>query len=537
MISSKHITKIGIVLISIVLVLCIVGMIYSEQLAVTVGVQGYAMEYEEKLFNTENGIDINITIESAKWEEMMNNAMAEEYYECDISINGESFYKVGIRPKGNTSLSTIARDPDNNRYSFKVEFDRFVDGQTCFGLDKLVLNNGYADATFMKEAIIYDMFSYLGADAPLYNFAKVSVNGEYWGVYLALEGVEDSFLLRNYGGEKGNLYKPDNMGFSNRGEKGESNNFQPPQMTGGERRNNGENPFGGMTREETEEEFRQIRENGEFKRPDGGNFGGFGARGSGNGANLNYIDDNPDSYSAIWNSAKTSVDDAAKLRVVEALKNIGTSTNIEKYMDVDNILRYMAVHNFAVNEDSLSGGMAHNYYLYESGGKLNILPWDYNLAFGGMHSRDASSMVNDPIDDSYSSTTFFDPLLNTEAYRAKYHEYYNELISGYFDSGRFDATYNRIRSQIDELVKADPTAMYSYDEYVMAADMLYDVLKFRAESVRGQLAGTIPSTTEGQRTDSSALVDASSIDINIMGQMMGGKPLEVRSNSEKVNSE
>lgn len=93
--------------------------------------------------------------------------------------------------------------------------------------------------------------------------------------------------------------------------------------------------------------------------------------------------------------------------------------------------------------------------------------------------------------------------------------------------------FNRIRLQIDELVKTDPTAMYSYDEYVVAADMLYDVLKLRAESVRGQLSGEIPSTAELQRADSSSLIDASAIDIKIMGQMMGGKPLEVRGNSEE----
>ena len=128
-----------------------------------------------------------------------------------MEIGGKTFYQVGIRPKGNTSLSNIANDPTTDRYSFKLEFDHYVEGQTCFGLDKLVLNNNYADATNMKEALIYDMYQYLGADASLYNYAKVSVNGEYWGVYLALEAVEDSFLLRNYGTENGALYKPDSM--------------------------------------------------------------------------------------------------------------------------------------------------------------------------------------------------------------------------------------------------------------------------------------------------------------------------------------
>ena len=72
----------------------------------------------------------------------------------------------------------------------------------------------------MKEALIYDMYQYLGADASLYNYAKLSVNGEYWGVYLALEAVEDSFLLRNYGVQDGELYKPDSMNIGGGGEPG-----------------------------------------------------------------------------------------------------------------------------------------------------------------------------------------------------------------------------------------------------------------------------------------------------------------------------
>ena len=47
-------------------------------------------------------------------------------------------------------------------------------------------------------------------------------------------------------------------------------------------------------------------------------------------------------------------------------------------MDVDNLLRYMAVHIFSANEDSLSGMMAHNYYLYEAGGKAGTSSLDYN---------------------------------------------------------------------------------------------------------------------------------------------------------------
>lgn len=255
------------------------------------------------------------------------------------------------------------------------------------------------------------------------------------------------------------------------------------------------------------------------------------------GADLNYTDDDLDSYETIWDGEVTKTNQADHERVVKALKNIAEGNDLETYMDIDNLLRYMAVHVFSVNEDSLSGMMAHNYYLYESDGKLSLIPWDYNLALGGMggmgggmpggsgeteESSEATSVVNSPIDDAFSGTDFFDTLLENETYHSQYEAYLQQLVSEYINGGGFDAFYERVRSQIDELVETDPTAFYSYDEYETAAETLYQVVKLRGQSIQGQLDGTIPSTEEAQR-DSDALIDASDLDLSVMGTMnMGG---------------
>ncbi len=545
MISNKHITKIAAILMSIVFVFCIVACLFPNMLSsVIVSDTAYSMEYTDKLFDTSDIIDINIIMDDSEWQKMLDNAMSEVYYKCDVEVNGTTFYSVGIRPKGNTSLSQVANDPNTDRYSFKLEFDQFVDGQTCFGLDKLILNNNYADNTNMKEAIIYDMFAFMGADASLYNYAKISVNDNYWGVYLALEAVEDSFMLRNYGGENGKLYKPDSMNFGGRDDNKGGNSKGGDFPGGGKMPDMGDfapqnmpTPADGFpmsdeqttpsedTKQQTElQEKAKQRSNSRGGFPGGGGGPGMG----GSGTNLNYTDDNLDSYSAIWESSVNGSRDADHRRVVTALKNVSEKTNAEKYLDVDNLLKYMVVHNFSVNEDSLSGGMAHNYYLYEANGKLNIIPWDYNLCWGGMggmgnrNGSGATGTINEPIDDSYSSTQFFDIFLNDEEYLSMYHSYYNELIEGYVNSGRFEETYNRIRGQIDELVKNDPNAMCSYEEYIIAADMIYDVIMLRAESISGQLDGSIPTTSEEQNNTPDALVDASSVDLSAMGGMGGG---------------
>ncbi|MBO4808737.1 MAG: CotH kinase family protein [Lachnospiraceae bacterium] len=520
MVNNKHISKFIIAITSLAVIACLLAVVFQEKVEAMVGGAGVTMEYEDALFDTDEVMQVNITIDEDDWETMLSNAISEEYYSCDVEINGLTVKNVAIRPKGNTSLSSIAMDPDTDRYSLKLEFDHFVDGQTCYGLDKLILNNNYADATNMKEAIVYDMYQFLGADASLYNYAEVYVNGEYWGVYLALEGVEQSFMLRNFGTQDGELYKPENMDMSEKGgertegmgerpEMGEMpEGFDPenmPEMPGQGEFTPGERPEGMPEMGEKSEGMRGMRDNG--------------------GSDLNYVDDELDSYSTIWDGAITESGDKDHKRVVKALKNISEGNDLEKYMDVDNVLKYMAVHTFAVNMDSLSGSMAHNYYLYEYDGQLNILPWDYNLSWGGMGGgdSDATEMINYAIDTPFSSTEFFDGLLSNPEYLERYHEYLRQLVDEYINGGRFDEVYERITSQIDSLVETDPTAFYTYEEYQSAAEMLYDVIKLRAESISGQLDGTIPSTDEGQKEDSSSLIDASDIDTSVMGHMnMGG---------------
>lgn len=535
MIAHKHITKIIAVVMAVAVCICFCTVAFSRQIKVAAGDTGISMEYETELFDTSSILTVNILMDEADWNDMLENATAEEYYQCDVEIGGTTFYRVAIRPKGNTSLTSIASDPTTDRYSFKLEFDHYVDGQTCFGLDKLILNNSYADATNMKEALIYDMYQYLGADASLYNYAKISVNGEYWGVYLALEAVEDSFMLRNYGAQSGKLYKPDSMNIGGGKDFGGGafENMAPPDMQGN---TDQENPpaVPGQTSDDTFEPSQKPDSSGETsaepstdsgERPSmdfnfAGGRGGFSM--SGGGADLNYTDDELDSYETIWDGEVTSTKKSDHKRVVTALKNISEGNDLETYMDIDNLLRYMTVHVFSVNEDSLSGMMAHNYYLYESGGTLNLIPWDYNLALGGMGgSSDATSVVNDAIDNAFSGTNFFDTLMEDETYHSRYYTYLQQLVSGYIDGGGFDAFYERVRGQINELVETDPTAFYSYDEYLTAVDTLYQVVKLRGQSIQGQLDGTIPSIEAEQRS-SDALVDASTLDISVMGSMNTG---------------
>ena len=79
-------------------------------------------------------------------------------------------------------------------------------------------------------------------------------------------------------------------------------------------------------------------------------------------------------------------------------------------------------------------------------------------------------------------------------------------------------------SLISPYVEQDPSAFYSYEEFQTGVEALRTFCQLRAQSVRGQLDGTIPATEAGQQADSSALIDTGSLSLSDLGSMnMGGR--------------
>ena len=472
-----------------------------------------AMAYETALFDTSKVHTINIIMDD--WDEFTANCKSEEYYACTVVIDGETFKNVAIRGKGNTSLSQVT----NDRYSYKIEFDHYTDALTSHGLDKLCLNHIIQDNTYMKDYLCYQMMQQVGVAAPLCSYAYLTVNGEDWGLYLAVEAVEESFLQRSYGSDYGELYKPDSTEMG--GGRGNGEDFTMPDTAENAAENTAEN-----TAADTTAGFPngQMPDGFSGGAPDmgGGNFAG----GSGSAdVLLQYIDDDPDSYSNIFDNAKTSCSEADKARLIAALKTL-SGEDASSAVDTDMVIRYFVAHNFVLNFDSYTGSMIHNYYLYEKGGQLQMIPWDYNLAFGGFQSSGgATALVNYPIDTPVSGGSIDERsmlawIFADEEYTALYHQYFAEFIAEYFDSGYFSDMMDSVKAMIAPYVQQDPTKFCTYEEFETGIDTLKAFCLLRAESISAQLSGAIGSTSDTQ--DEATLIDAGSLQISDMGSMGGG---------------
>ena len=538
--THKHIDKICLVAAVLALLLCALflgGESFGIQAADKV------MGYENRLFDTTKVHTIDIVIDD--WEGFLETARSEEYAVCSVVIDGEAVTNVGIRGKGNTSLSSVA-SMDSDRYSFKIEFDQYDNSKTYHGLDKLSLNNVIQDNTYMKDYLTYQMMARLGAPAPLCSYVWITVNGEDWGLYLAVEAVEESFLQRNYGSDYGELYKPDSMNMG--GGRGNGKDFDMSQfleeqegtadMTsgattssdsrssrgnrGGMQMPEGMTMPGGMQipegmqmpgdfangggRSSAGESFTpgEMPDMGDF---DFGNMGGFGGFGMGSSVTkLQYIDDDHDSYSTIFDSAKTDITDADRDRLIASLKQLSAYENLPEVLNIDDVLRYFVVHNYVVNGDSYTGSMVHNYYLYEEDGRLSMIPWDYNLAFGTFMGGNGTSSVNDDIDAVLSDRPMQAWIFSDETYSRQYYALYSQLLEQVDVQAIIDSACTLIAPYVGK----DPTAFCTYDQFQTGVDTLKTFCRLRSESVALQLSG------------STETVSADGLNLSAMGSMGGG---------------
>jgi len=284
-----------------------------------------------------------------------------------------------------------------------------------------------------------------------------------------------------------------------------------------------------------------------------GSNDGFLFKPDGTGSDLKYISDDIEDYTGI--GLKTNEGTINQSKLVEMLDAINNGGDIEKYIDVDEMLRYFAVNTALVNLDSYQGNMKHNYYLYEQNGVFSIIPWDYNMSFGGFgagggriaggngeNQADVTTNMEKPvaqnngqpdqtgdggmqqqrgggvdmgmgmsgnlINDSainfsvttpVSGTTLEDrpllkALLSNDEYRDKYEGYLEELATTYLTEEYVQSITKKLAVLLTTYVEADPTKFSTTEQFLEAVEgenSLPEFAKQRSESILKQLSGEL----------------------------------------------
>lgn len=322
---------------------------------------------------------------------------------CSFNFNGIKWYQVGIRFKGNSSLST-AWGSGIMKLPLKLDFDEFEDdypeitNQRFYGFKKLALSSGFGDNSLIREKVAADIFREAGIKAAQTSFVRVYVDygegSKYFGLYTIVEVIDDTMLENQFGNDDGNCYKPEGTGASFR-----SGTY-------------GESYFEKKTNED-EADWSDVNE----------------------------------LYSVLHNSNRLS-------------NPTDWRNSLENILDTDVFLKWLAVNTTIQNWDTY-GVMTHNYYLYNdpSDSKLNWIPWDNNESLMAGKQGGALSISLNEINSSWPLIRY---LIDDESYKTKYQNYLSEFVNDVFIASDMTAKYQECHDLISPYVIGEEGEIVGY---------------------------------------------------------------------------
>jgi len=183
------------------------GSFEKDTLSPTPAIENKAVTF----FDRENVLSVFIEIDNDDWQDIIDNALDEEYHSASLTYKGVTLENIAIRTKGNSSLRSIYFG-GSERFSFKIDINEYVDGQKFLGLKKFTLHNSFNDPSYMRETIAYDLLNEMGVITPQHSYVNFYINGQLHGLYLMVEAIDSEFLENNFTNPEGDLYKPDGIG-------------------------------------------------------------------------------------------------------------------------------------------------------------------------------------------------------------------------------------------------------------------------------------------------------------------------------------
>ncbi len=364
--------------------------------------------------------EIKINFYQSNWQHLLDSLKAEpgEPYLLvpSVEINGQLFDSVGVKYKGYSSY-----DPGNLKNPIHIELNHVKKGQSYLGVKDIKLSNVYADPTFTREVLSYEILrKYM--DEPLANYAKVWLDGAYWGVYVNVESISKPFLRKHF-------------------------------------HTDGDNPFVKCNPVDVD-----------------------GTNGHSDLVlNPDHLDSN---YYFPKYQLKSDYGWAELLALMDTLTNY--PHRIPYVLDVDRALWMLAFNNVFVNLDSYTGVFAQNYYLYRDKNDRWIpIVWDLNMSFGSFNNLDGSNLLTVPLmkqlDPLAQANNSFRPLIQNllaePVYKRMYLAHMRTILEENFvNQAQYRPRILALQTLIKDAVLADSNKFYSDSEFTSNIDQTVNPL-------------------------------------------------------------
>lgn len=257
--------------------------------------------------------------------------------------------KFALRTSGNFTNGT-----PKSSYKLKLE----AKDDRLFDMKALNFKSMWNDVSQMREALAWRLFAKAGVRAPRHTYAKLCINGRYYGLYSMIEEVDKAFLEDRFEKNKhGNLYKA----YWENGDVGPA--------TLGYRTKDGDDSGRQYFRvDDFDARTYQLKTNDDEE-----------------DAPLQTYDDLA-TFTRVLNGHTVQGDGAARFA------SPGWAAAMEKIFDVKGFLRWASVNALLGAWDNYWATPA-NYYIYNAGPRaapkefmttlyFTWIPWDYDNSFG-----------------------------------------------------------------------------------------------------------------------------------------------------------
>jgi hypothetical protein len=347
------------------------------------------------------------------WDLLADNYESETLLPATMTVNGVVYDSVGVRFRGNTSYTMTGNSP---KKSFAVETDFIDEDQEFMGYKNLKFNNAHQDATFMRE-VLYCRMAARHTPIAKSNYVELYLNGEYWGIYPNIQGVDKTFLEGYF--------------LSNDGAR-----------------------------------FRATKE-------DNGGFGGGWGDGT---AGMNYLGPDTADYQKYY-ELKSSDTENSWQKLVDACYSLSTATqanmaDVQNVIDVDKALWFLAVENIFTDDDSyvMKGKMDYYVYYEPETGRTTPLEYDGNSSF---LTNQATSNSWGPFKNVNNvNYPLLNKLLNIPECRQRYLAHYRTILQETFTTANANALIDSLDAQIRTLVNNDTKKLYPFNQYTSGISSL-----------------------------------------------------------------
>lgn len=304
----------------------------------------------------------------------------EPTFSVPVSVDGGAYLRGKLKLRGNASKG-VGLLMQTKRIPIQLSFSRTDALKETLNNSCIKLINSFTPFRLLAEYMALDVFSYFGIPTPAHEFAFLRYNDVDFGLYLAVENVNDEFLAKKFPDGSGSLFKESQKDFSH-----------------------------------------------------------------------DY------SISNWFGSLYMTVDNGSE-RIMALLDALDRGEGYEDYLDVDEFLRFFAC--LAANGAASSFlTEQNNFFLYDTGEKFLLLPWDNADAFGAYpNENNIDSFRMDPWEDCFYPPPVFTLLMEKEEYKERYHSYIKEINDTFLAPEHLDPYLNSLASAVQPYLERDRTIL------------------------------------------------------------------------------